>query len=107
MFDKGLLAFALAMAVAAGAFSFAIFGITGLRVVFGIVFVSAPFFFILTNFGLGEAERFVFSVLMGITVFPSLVYLLGILISLRMAIIIVFAILIALHFAIRKFRRRH
>lgn len=73
-------------------FSFTLFGITGLRILAGIIFMSLPFYFILDNLKLTEDEKFVFSVLFGLTLFPSFVYLLGLLISFRIAIIASFLI---------------
>lgn len=84
-------------------FSFALFGITGIRIVFGIVLVSLPFYLMFNSFKFPEGEKFVFSVLMGLTIFPSLVYLLGLVISFRISIITVFITLIGISFALRKY----
>ena len=73
-------------------FSFVLFGITGVRVVLGIIFVSLPFYLILGNFELAEGEKHVFSILLGITIFPSLAYLFGLVISFRIAIAVSFII---------------
>ena len=86
-------------------FSFALFRITGVRIVLGIVFISLPIYLILNNFELGEGEKFVFSIMLGLTIFPSLVYLLGLVISFRIAIIITFLIIIATAFALRKYKK--
>ena len=85
-------------------FSFILFGITGLKVVIGILFVSIPFYLMLNNFGLGESEKYVFSVLLGITIFPSLVYLLGLVVSFRISILAVFLFLMVLAFVLRKYK---
>ena len=69
-------------------FSFVLFGLTGVRVVFGIVLVSLPFYLLLALFNLSEGEKAVFSILMGLTIFSSLVYLLGLFISFRTGIFV-------------------
>lgn len=91
--EKGFLAFVLVLAAAIALFSFVLFGMAGARVVFGIVFVSVPFYLILNSFGLAEGEKVVFSALLGLAIFPSMAYILGFLISFRISIIIVFGIL--------------
>jgi len=92
------------MLIAILAFSFAIFGISGVRVVLGIVFITIPFYFILNNFQLSDSEKFVFSLLFGITIFPSLVYLLGFLISFKLSILIVFLIMITVGIFAKRIR---
>lgn len=103
--EKGFLAFALILIAAIAVFSSALFGLTGARVVFGIILVSVPFYFILGSFGLAEGEKIVFSVLSGLTIFPSLVYILGFLISFRISIIMAFIILIGLALLLHKYRK--
>lgn len=103
--EKGFLAFALILAAAIAVFSFALFGLTGARVVFGIIFVSVPFYLMLNNFWLAEGEKIVFSVLSGLTIFPSLVYIFGFLISFRISIIIVFVALIVVAILLHKYRK--
>lgn len=100
--EKGFLAFVLILAAAIAVFSFALFGLTGARVVFGIIFVSVPFYLILNNFELAEGEKIVFSILLGLTIFPSFVYILGFLISFRISIITVFIVLIGLALLLHK-----
>lgn len=95
-------AIALAMILA---FSYFVFGITGIRVALGIFFITLPFYFILNNFQLEEGEKIIFSLLMGFTLFSSLVYLLGLVISFRLGIIITFILLVAVAFGIKKFLR--
>lgn len=76
-------------------FSFALFGVAGIRVALGIAFVSAPFYLMLRNFSLDEGEKFVFSILLGLTIFPSLAYLLGFIMAFRWSIAISFILLMA------------
>lgn len=86
-------------------FSFTLFGITGIRIVFGIVFISLPFYLILNKFKFSQGEKFVFSILLGVTIFPSLVYLLGLIISFRIAIAVIFVILISLAIVLNKYKK--
>ena len=83
---------------------FVLFGIAGLRVSLGILLISLPIYLILNNFELEENEKIVFSILLGITLFPSLVYILGLAISFRISILIVFIILIISAFLLRKYQ---
>lgn len=98
-----LLSIALFMALA---FSFVLFGITGARVVLGVVFVSLPFYFMLNNFELEESEKIVFSILLGLTILPSFVYLLGFVFSFRISIGIVFVILVIIAFISKKYKSK-
>lgn len=102
---KELAIFASVMLLIMLIFSFALFGTTGARVVLGILFVSFPFYLILNNFDLEEGERTVFSILMGLTLFSSLAYLLGLLISFRIAIIASFIIFTGAAFLIKKLKK--
>jgi hypothetical protein len=94
--SKELIAFVSVALAVVLIFSYWLFGATGVRVVFGIFFMSLPFYLFLNNFSLTQGEKFVFSLLIGITIFPSLVYLLGLLISFKLSITVVFVVLICL-----------
>ena len=85
-------------------FSFVLFGITGARVVLGVIFISLPFYLILNKFELAESEKYVFSALLALTIFPSLVYLLGLIISFRIAIVIIFVLIVGAATALWKYR---
>lgn len=85
-------------------FSFALFGVTGARVALGIVFASFSSYLIIGNFELEEGEKFVFSILIGLTTFPSLVYIFGLYFSFRMSIIITFLVFIAAAFVLTKYK---
>lgn len=104
---KEFIAVFSAVAAAALIFSFALFGITGAGVVFGLIIESLPFYFILNNFGIGEGEKIVFSLLLGLTLFPSLAYLLGYVMPFRIAIAITFTAVAAAAIVMRKFKRRN
>lgn len=101
---KELLVFVSIAILVVGIFSFAVFGLTGIRVFFGIIFISVPFYFILSNFELSESEKFVFSILLGLALFSSLVYLLGLLVSFRIAIALAFALFILAGILLRIYR---
>ena len=101
--SKELAMFLFILIVATVAFLFKLFGIIGLRFGLGFILVSLPFYIILRNFDLSEGERFVFSILLGITLFPSLVYLLGLVISFKLSIGIAFVIFLAVGFGIKKY----
>lgn len=102
---KELLVFVSIVISLVSIFSFVIFGLTGFRVFFGIILISIPFYFILSNFELSESEKFVFSILLGLTLFSSLVYLLGLVVSFRMAIAVAFALFIIAGVLLRKYRK--
>lgn len=85
-------------------FSFFFFGITGLRVVLGIALVSIPFYLINDCFQLSYGEKFVFSIIMGTTIFPSIVYILGLFISFRISILVTFLALLLMAMVLRKFK---
>ena len=103
---RELLTFVFILGIVIGIFSFIVLGLIGIRVFTAIIFISLPFYFIFDNFGLDEAEKFVFSLLAGFTVFSGLAYLLGLVISFRISILIVFLTLFLVAFIIRKFRNK-
>ena len=85
-------------------FSFVLFGITGIRVVLGIMLISLPFYLILNNFEFAEEEKLVFSILLGLTILPSLAYLLGFLMPFKIAIAAAFALFITIWLILRKYK---
>ena len=103
-FSKELALFLSVIVLIILIFSFVLFGVTGIRFVFGIIIIWIPFYLILSNFELAIPEKFVFSFILGLTLFPSIVYLLGLLVSFRIAIAVTFLLLIALFFLIKKIR---
>ena len=102
---KELLVFASIIILIIGIFSFVIFGIAGFRVFAGIIIISIPFYLILNNFELSESEKLIFSILLGLTIFPSLVYLFGLLISFRISMVLAFAIFIIIAIILRKYKK--
>ena len=103
---RELLVFVSIMIAVIAIFSFLVFGLPGLKVFAGIIFISLPFYFILDNFDLDEGEKFVFSLLSGFSLFSALAYLLGLVIPFRISVITVFFALLLVAFLIRKFKHR-
>ena len=104
--SKELIVFLSIIAIVIAIFSFALFGITGIRVFLGIIFISLPFYLLLDNFKLTLGEKFVFSIILGITILPSLAFLLGFVISFRLAIWAVFIVLIIAAVVLRKYKKK-
>ena len=103
-FSKELALFLLLTVSIILVFSFIVFGVTGIRFVFGLIIMWLPFYLILSHFELTMAEKFVFSLLLGLTLFPSIVYLLGLLISFRIAMAVTFVLLIGIAFLLTKYK---
>ena len=61
-----------------------------------ILLFMLPTYLILNNFSLEQDEKVIFSFFIGVGIFPSITYWLGMLISFRMAILITFIFLSAL-----------
>ena len=89
-----LVSFVFVVLIALLVFSYKFFGLAGIKAAFGIVLMSLPFYFMLGRFP--DGERFVFSILLGLTIFPALVYIIGLWISFTMSIIVTFIIFSAL-----------
>ena len=88
-------------------FASVLFGLTGMKVVLGIAFISFPFYLIFNNFELSQGEKFVFSVLLGLTIFPSLVYLIGLVISFIISILASFALFVCTGIILCMRRKKH
>ena len=65
-----------------------------------------PVYLILNNFDLTSEEKLIFSFFLGIGIFPSIVYLLGLVISFRIGIIITFILMILIGFALKKYKQK-
>ena len=87
--------------------SFLALGFTGLRTVSGMILLMfLPFYLIFNALNLTQSEKIAFSFFAGITLFPSLVYWLGFIVSFKISIfIVVIALLIAAYTA-NKFRKK-
>lgn len=87
-------------------FSFIFFGFTGFKVIFGILLVFfLPFYLIFNNFELSRSEKVIFSFFIGVGIFPSFVYWLGVLISFKLAVLITFVLLILVVILIKKIKK--
>lgn len=79
------------------AFFYFILGFSGMMSALGIILLfMLPTYLILNNFSLEQDEKIIFSFFIGVGIFPSISYWLGMLISFRMAILITFIFLSAL-----------
>ena len=103
--QKELLVFLAIISLIIGAFLTFYFGLAGLKIFIGIIMSSLPFYIFLNTFNLAESEKFVLSLIFGMTLFPSLVYLLGFFMPFRMSIAVVFVILTGLACLSRYFKR--
>ena len=89
-------------------FFFILFGLTGLKLIIGIgLLYILPFYLILDKFNLEKTEKLIFSFFIGIGIFPSIVYYLGMFFnSLRIAIVVTFVLLLALGLILRKIKKK-
>lgn len=88
-------------------FFYIILGFSGMMSALGIILLFiVPTYLILDNFDLRQDEKIVFSFFIGVGVFPSIVYWLGLFISLKIAIFISFIVLVAVGFGVKKFLKR-
>ena len=104
-FPKELMIFLLITTLTIMIFSFVLFGVTGVRIVLGVIMMWLPFYLMLSHFDIALGERFIFSLILGVTLFPSIVFLIGFLISFRLAIIVTFLLLMAVFFLIRRYKK--
>ena len=87
-----------------GAFSLIFFGLTGFRTIIGLIILFfLPFYIILDNFELDTDEKVFFSIFLGAMLFPSLAYILGLVMGLRISIAVSFVIFLSAGLAMRKF----
>jgi len=93
--------FAILLIAIVAVFFFILFGITGARTVLGILLLfSLPPYLIFKNFDLPLLEKVAFSFFIGLGIFPTCVYYLGLLFSsMRLAILISFILLMAIAIA--------
>ena len=76
-------------------FFYFILGFSGMMTSLGIMLLFIlPTYLMLNNFNLEQDEKIVFSFFIGVGIFPSITYWLGILISFRIAILITFLLLL-------------
>lgn len=85
-------------------FFYLILGFSAALSVLGIILLFiVPVYLILNNFDLGQDEKIVFSFFLGVGIFPSLAYWLGIFISFRLSILITFSVLLIVAYLTKKF----
>ncbi|MBI2523130.1 hypothetical protein HYW19_01950 [Candidatus Woesearchaeota archaeon] len=88
--------------IVAMTFFYFILGLDGMMSVLGIFLLFiAPIYFILGNFSLEEDEKLAYSFFIGVGIFPSLAYWMGLFISFKIAISISFIIMVVMGFLIR------
>ena len=87
-------------------FSFIFLGFTGFKAIFGMLIVFfLPFYLIMDNFELSTGEKIIFSLFIGAGAFPSIAYWMGTLISFKLSIAITFVLLMAIAFAVKRFKK--
>lgn len=88
-------------------FFYTILGFSAMMTVLGIVLLFVvPFYLMLDNFELEQDEKIIFSFFIGVGVFPSITYWLGILMSFRIAVFVTFVALIIASYLVTKFYKR-
>lgn len=93
------------IAVLIALFSIIFLGFTGLKVLFGMLLVFfLPFYLILDSFELSRSEKIIFSFFIGIGVFSSITYWIGVLVSFKIAIVITFVLLLVIAFIVRRMK---
>lgn len=91
--DKGFIVISF---LAAAIFFYLILGTDGAMSAIGIgLFFLIPTYFIINNFEFSQSEKLVFSFFIGVGVFPSIAYWLGVFIPFKFAIFATFFILVA------------
>ena len=88
---------------------FVFFQITGIRFIIGFLLMPLPFFLVLDKFKLDFDEKVIFSMFISLISFPLLVWYTNYFLvpSLRIAIFVVFFILIVIGILIRKFKKEN
>lgn len=88
-------------------FFLVLFRVTGFRVAAGLIlFFLLPVYLILDNFNFSLDEKLVLSFFLSIGVTPTLVYYLGLLISFRFAMFIVFVVLVLIGVLIKRDKKK-
>lgn len=88
-------------------FFYLILGVSGMMAAIGIILLFVlPFYLILDNSQLEQDEKIIFSFFIGVGVFSSITYWIGMFISFRVAIFITFAILVIVGYLVGRFRKK-
>jgi len=88
-----------------GLFSLIFLGVTGFRTIMGFILLFFPFYLILDSFSLKESEKIIYSIILGFIFVSSLSYWLGFIISFKVAIFVVFIVMLAIGILLKKFRK--
>lgn len=88
-------------------FFYFILGFSGMMTVFGIILLFIfPIYLILSSFEFEQDEKIIFSFFIGVWIFPSITYWLGMLMSFKIAIFVTFMILLIAAYSITKFYKK-
>ena len=88
-------------------FFYLILGFSAMMAVFGIIMLFiAPIYLILDSFDLEQDEKIVFSFFIGVGIFPTITYWLGMIMSFRIAIFITFLVLIIVGYLVGKIYKK-
>lgn len=88
-------------------FSLIFLGFSGFKVLFGMMLVLFfPFYLIMDGFNLTLPEKIFFSFFIGLGIFPTAVYWLGVLVSFKLSVAICFVVFLAIGIIIKVFRKR-
>jgi len=105
--DKENIIFVVILVVVILIFFYYILGLSGLMSALGIMLIFVlPTYLILNNFKLDNDEKIVFSFFIGVGIFPSIAYWIGIFISFKLSIFITFLILLGIGFLVKKFWKK-
>ncbi|MBS3132127.1 hypothetical protein J4212_06850 [Candidatus Woesearchaeota archaeon] len=85
--DYGIAAIAF---IAGCIFFYAVFGFSGLRIFLSLVLLSLPFYYFFSAFDMEVLEKIVLSLILGVTLIPSLAYLIGLLLPFSAGIVVSF-----------------
>jgi apolipoprotein N-acyltransferase len=98
--------FIAVMAAAAILFFYIILGMAGAASALGIIlFFMVPVYIILGNFHFESDERAVLGFFIGVGIFSSVAYWLGMFMSFKLSIFLAFILIVASGFAAKHFRR--
>ena len=88
-------------------FFYFILGFSGMMTVFGIILLFIlPIYLILSSFEFEQDEKIIFSFFIGVGIFPSITYWLGMLMPFKIAIFVTFIILLIAAYSITKFYKK-
>lgn len=87
--------------------SFLMIGTAGLRIFLGVlILMPLPFYLFLDNFDFSLNEKIFFSFFISITIFPSMVYWLGFVLSFKISIAVAFLLIAMISIIIKKWLKK-